>query len=108
MLTIALTILSTEEIQILITVLTILSLEETAAQHQATQATIQQEPQERAVTTQQILLILQEQEVIATLLVDLTLQVLQVEVCVPQEVVVEAERDRQAEAEEAEEVNTFL
>ena len=91
MLTIALTILSTEEIQILITVLAILLIEEIAALTLTILHILLQEPLERAAITTQILTALHVQEAIATLLVDLILQVLQVEVCVPQEAAAEAE-----------------
>ena len=91
MLTIAITILSTEEIQILITVLTILLIEEITVLTQTIHPILLQEPLERAAITTQILTALHVQEAIATLLVDLILQVLQVEVCVPQEAAAEVE-----------------
>ena len=68
-----------------------ISTEEITVLTQTIHPILLQEPLERAAITTQILTALHVQEAIATLLVDLILLVLQVEICVPQEAVAEAE-----------------
>lgn len=80
-----------EEIATLATPVPILSTEEITVLTQTIHPILLQEPVERAAITTQILIVLHDQEAIATLLVDLTLLVLQVEVCVLLEAAAEVE-----------------
>jgi hypothetical protein len=106
-------ILQTEEIRMLITAPTVLLLEEIAVLTQTILHTIVTEPAEKTAITTLILIPLQYQEIIVTLLLAPILlvrqarQVLQAEVCVLLEAKAE-DHDLLVVVEEAEEDNSFL